>query len=224
MMTNGRFRGALVALGLTVLATNCSGSSSSGQTKGAVSSTSVSTAATVPAAEATTATTVPAGAVDPNAKEDNPPGDIPDDQVFVAFTPPPGAYRVKVPEGWARSEAGGATTFTDNYNSIRLELSDSPSAPSEASARDEVPRLQAASARFELRAIRTVTRRSGPAVLISYRADGTPNAVTGKVLHLDIERYEFWRSAKLAVLTLSGPQGADNVDPWKIVTDSFTWT
>jgi hypothetical protein len=26
------------------------------------------------------------------------------------------------------------------------------------------------------------------------------------------------------VLTLSGPKGADNVDPWKIVTDSLRYT
>jgi hypothetical protein len=26
------------------------------------------------------------------------------------------------------------------------------------------------------------------------------------------------------VLTLTGPVGADNVDPWKIVTDSFKWS
>jgi len=26
------------------------------------------------------------------------------------------------------------------------------------------------------------------------------------------------------VLTLSGPVGADNVDPWRIVTDSLAWS
>jgi hypothetical protein len=26
------------------------------------------------------------------------------------------------------------------------------------------------------------------------------------------------------VLTLSGPKGADNVDPWRIVTDSLRWS
>jgi hypothetical protein len=25
------------------------------------------------------------------------------------------------------------------------------------------------------------------------------------------------------VLTLSGPKGADNVDPWRIVSDSLKW-
>ena len=61
----------------------------------------------------------PATAVDPNAPEVNPPGDIPDNQVFVAYVAPDGAYKLKVPEGWARSEADGVTTFTDKLNHHR---------------------------------------------------------------------------------------------------------
>jgi hypothetical protein len=33
----------------------------------------------------------------------------------------------------------------------------------------------------------------------------------------------FTRGGRTAVLTLSGPRGADNVDPWRIVTDSLRW-
>jgi len=47
--------------------------------------------------------------------------------------------------------------------------------------------------------------------------------VTGKVVRDDVERYEFWRGGTEAVLTLSGAAGSDNVDPWRLVTDSFTW-
>jgi hypothetical protein len=38
-----------------------------------------------------------------------------------------------------------------------------------------------------------------------------------------VERYSFWRSGQEVVLTLSGPQGADNVDPWRKITDSVRW-
>ena len=38
-----------------------------------------------------------------------------------------------------------------------------------------------------------------------------------------VERYAFWHDGQEAVLTLSGPKGADNVDPWRIVTDSLRW-
>ena len=39
-----------------------------------------------------------------------------------------------------------------------------------------------------------------------------------------VERYQFSQGGKTVVLTLSGPKGADNVDPWRIVTDSLRWS
>src|SRR5690349_20985130 len=59
--------------------------------------------------------------VNPNTAEVNPAGDIPDNQAYVAFSPPGGGFSVKVPEGWSRSTAGGAITFTDKLNAIRIE-------------------------------------------------------------------------------------------------------
>lgn len=168
-------------------------------------------------------TTAPGG-VDPNAPEVNAAGDIPDNQAFVAYSPPAGGFTVKVPEGWSRTEAGGSVTFTDKLNSVRMETVAAASAPTVASAEQrEVPAIRAASKNYEAGKVSEVTRKAGPAVLITYRADSPPNAVTGKVIHLDVERYEFWRSGTQVILTLSGPQGADNVDPWRIVTDSFGW-
>lgn len=172
----------------------------------------------------TASTTVPAGAADPNAAEVNPPGDIPDNQAFVTYTPPAGGYHVDVPEGWARTENGGAVTFTDKLNSVRMETTNTSAAPTADSAKaDEVPAIEAAAKSYEAGKVEAVTRTSGDAVLITYRADGSPDPVTGKVTHLDVERYEFWKDGTEVILTPSGPQGADNVDPWKIVTDSFGW-
>jgi hypothetical protein len=47
--------------------------------------------------------------------------------------------------------------------------------------------------------------------------------VTGKVYTDVVERYEFFRNGTEAIVTLSGPSGADNVDPWRTVTNSFRW-
>jgi hypothetical protein len=153
-----------------------------------------------------------------------PPGDIPDNQAFVAYSPPDNLYTVKVPEGWARKDAPTAVGFTDKLNAIDIVVIDASSAPTVESAKaDEVPKLAAATTCFELKSVTTVTRKAGPAVLIAYRADSAADPVTGRVVRDDVERYEFWRNGKQATLTLSAPVGSDNVDPWKIVTDSFTW-
>lgn len=201
-----------IALALTAAA--CGGGSSSNSPAGASKGTTTS---------ATPSSTAGSG-VDPNAAEVNPAGDIPDNQVFVAYTPPSGGFSVKVPEGWARTETGGAVTFTDKLNSIRMESVPASSAPSVQSAEQtELPAIRAAAKNFQAGKVTAVTRKAGPAVLLTYMADSAPDPVTGKVVHDAVERYEFWRSGTEVILTLSGPQGADNVDPWRIVTDSFGW-
>jgi hypothetical protein len=161
---------------------------------------------------------------DPNTPEVNPAGDIPDNQVFVPFTAPDGGVEVSVPQGWAQSSDGPATVFTDKYNSVRVEATPRSAAPDVAGARSQdVPQLQAAVPGFTLGDVRTVQRAAGPAVLITYDADSPPNPVTGKGVRETVERYAFWHAGDQVVLTLSGPRGADNVDPWRTVTDSLRW-
>src|SRR3954447_11969915 len=58
---------------------------------------------------------------DPNAPENSPAGDIPDNQVYVPYRPAGATYTVKVPEGWSRSAHGGATPFPDKLNSIPMQ-------------------------------------------------------------------------------------------------------
>jgi hypothetical protein len=199
-----RVRGALIVFAL--LLAGCSG-------------TKPATPVGAPATSAPAATT---GSTHP--AEVNPAGDIPDDQVFVAYSPPGGSFTVKVPEGWGRTSSGGAITFTDKLNSITLESVRAAAAPTVASVRArELPAVAQAGRNYQPGQVSLVRRAAGPAVLATYRADSVPDPVTGKVVRDAVERYEFWRGGTEARLTLSGPVGADNVDPWRTVTDSFRW-
>jgi hypothetical protein len=160
-------------------------------------------------------------ASDPNAAEKNPPGDIPDNQVFVAYHFPGGAFTVSVPEGWSRVEKNGTVTFTDKYNSVALATTPAALAPTVASAtRDELPGIAASAPSYQAGKVSAVKRTGGDAVLITYRTDSPPDPVTGKSRTLAVERYEFFHGGQEIVVTLSGAKGADNVDPWRIVTDS----
>jgi hypothetical protein len=162
--------------------------------------------------------------VNPNGAEANPAGDIPDNQAYVAYMPPGGGFSVKVPEGWGRSDAGGAVTFTDKLNSINMETRAAKGPLSVARARaTELPQLSKSVKGFQPGTVTQVSRKAGTAIRITYLADGRPDAVTGKVTREAVERYLFAQKGKEVVLTLSGPKGADNVDPWKIVTDSLRW-
>ncbi|MET8337546.1 hypothetical protein ABZV14_28610 [Streptosporangium canum] len=165
---------------------------------------------------------VPTGEPDPNATESNPPGDIPDNTTFVSYRAT--RYEIKVPEGWARTSLPAGASFTDKLNSIGIELRPAASAPTIDTARlNEVPALRSAGGNFTLKKIQTVGRAGGQAIRLVYQVDGPSNPVTGKVVREDAERYVFYHNGQEAVLTLSGPAGSDNVDPWRLVSDSFRW-
>jgi hypothetical protein len=156
--------------------------------------------------------------------ESNPPGDIPDNQAYVAFTPPGGGFSVKIPEGWASTTAGAATTFTDKLNQVEVSTAKAATAPTAASVTaTDVPSLGGQVPKFTLGTVSTVTRPAGPAVLVTYQGDSPPNPVTGKVVRDAFERYVFFQAGTRVDLTLSGPTNADNVDPWRTVTDSLRW-
>jgi hypothetical protein len=161
------------------------------------------------------------GASAPKQAEQSPPGDIPDNQAFVSYRAPGAAFTVKVPEGWSRSASGGAVTFTDKLNSIRIE---SAAASAPPTAAQSLSKLTKTVKGFQAGKVSEVSRKSGKAVRITYLADAKANAVTGKTGQDAVERYVFFHNGKDAILTLSGPKGADNVDPWRIITDSVAWT
>jgi len=161
----------------------------------------------------------------PAATESNPPGDIPDNQAYVPFSPPGAPVSVKVPEGWARSTTSTGTVFTDKLNRIEVQTSTVATAPTVASVMAvDVPRLQGSVPKFAAPEVVTVSRAAGTGVLLTYQRDSSVDPVTGKVVRDAVERYSFFRAGTRVDLTLSGPTNADNVDPWRIVSDSVTWT
>ncbi|MET7618031.1 hypothetical protein [Streptomyces sp. NPDC005408] len=168
-------------------------------------------------------TTSSAGAK-PAPAESNPAGDIPDNQAYVTYQPAQGGFTVKVPEGWARTTTGNAVTFTDKLNRIEIASSNAPTAPTPQSVNSKVvPVLQRQVPAFSMGKVTVVSRQAGRGVLVTYQGNSAPDPVTGKVVHDAFERYSFQHNGRQVDLTLSGPVGADNVDPWHIVTDSLRW-
>jgi hypothetical protein len=167
---------------------------------------------------------LPASTQSPVAAESNPPGDIPDNTVYVTYRSASGHLLLKAPEGWSRKTARASSTFTSNLNSITVAWRPAAAAPTVSSARATTVRgLRASTLAFRLQAVRAVRLAGGPAVEIIYQANSRPNPVTGRQYRLVIERFELYRSGREAVLGLSSAVGSDNVDPWRIVSESFRW-
>lgn len=159
----------------------------------------------------------------PIAAEKNPPGDIPDTQAFVKYTSALG-FSLKVPEGWARTERSDGAHFSDKFNAVDVSVTAATGAPTVASVKTgQAARLESTGRAVRIASITSVKLPVGAAVLIAYSANSEPNAVVAKQLRLEHHRYLIQLGNKLATLDLSAPLGADNVDQWKLMADSFRW-
>uniref|UniRef100_UPI003703AF10 hypothetical protein n=1 Tax=Bradyrhizobium guangxiense TaxID=1325115 RepID=UPI003703AF10 len=168
------------------------------------------------------ATPVPAreSAIKP---EKNPPGDIPDNQVFIDYQSPLG-FTIKVPEGWARRQASDGATFSDKYNTIELMVAQRAESIDVSGVKQkEVIDLERTGKAVRISSIKPTSLPSGSAIVVAYGSNSESNPVTNKAIRLENERYFFWKDGKLVTLTLSAPFGADNADQWLLVAKSFRW-
>ena len=155
--------------------------------------------------------------------EKNPPGDIPDTQVFINYVSPEG-FTMKVPEGWARSDRADGASFVDKLDGVVVAVSKADAAPTAESAKaDYVPKLEASGQAIRVTAVKQVKLPAGPAIRIVYTSNSEPNAVTNKQVRLENERYLYFKDGKLVTLELYAPKGADNVDQWQLMSNSFQW-
>src|SRR5215472_2586289 len=95
------------------------------------------------------------------APERNPPGDIPDTQVFVTYTSPLG-FAIKVPEGWSRKEDPQSVSFADKYNTIEVALASAAGAPTADSAKSaDVRDLEKTGPAVKVTKVKDVKLKSG---------------------------------------------------------------
>lgn len=207
--------GALI--GLLLIVSLLSGCGGKGATQAAPATQSSITAAGSSVAGGGTETAL--------TPEQNPAGDIPDNQVFISYTSPSGGYTLQVPEGWAQTATGASATFTDKFNGIAVDATSVPSAPTAQSVQTTVvPLLERSGKAVRIVKIEQIPLPAGPTIRLTYTANSDPNPVTGKQVRLENERYIFFKNGTQAALTLWAPQGADNVDQWQQIVKSFRWT
>jgi hypothetical protein len=155
--------------------------------------------------------------------EKNPPGDIPDTQVFIDYTAP-GGFTMKIPEGWARSDHADGASFVDKLDGVVVSVAKADAAPTVESAKaDYVPKLESTGRAIRVTAVKQVKLPAGSAIRIIYTSNSAPNAVTNKQVRLENERYLYFKDGKLVTLELYAPKGSDNVDQWQLMSTSFQW-
>jgi len=156
------------------------------------------------------------------AAEKSPPGDIPDSQVFVDYKSPLG-FAMKVPEGWSRTDVPTGATFADKYNTITVRLVTADKEPVADVSDPRVAELVSTGHAVKVIAVKKVQLKGGPAIVIVYSGTSDLSPVTNKQIPLEGNRYLIYAGGELATLDLTAPLGADNVDQWQLMANSFRW-
>ena len=60
-------------------------------------------------------------------------------------------------------------------------------------------------------------------VKVTFTRLSAPDPVTGKRLPLTIDRYLYAKAGKVAIVDLGTPVGVDNVDAYRMISESFQW-
>ncbi len=149
-------------------------------------------------------------------------GDIPDSQVFLSFTNQSAGYSMRYPEGWARRGSGADVTFQDKDNIVHVVVSRGP-APTGAAVLATLARERQSLPSLAYGAPSSATIRGAAVVKVSYSTLSPPNPVTGKRVQLLVDRYVYAHAGKVATVDLGTAKGVDNVDAYKMMSQSFRW-
>jgi hypothetical protein len=164
----------------------------------------------------------PSAEAAPSEAESAATGDIPDNQTFLVYRDPAGGYAIRYPEGWARKGSGPDVTFQEKANVIHLTVARG-SSPTAASVLAQLSRLKRTDPTVKAGKPEQVTLSGSPVVKVTYTRESAPDPVTGKRLPLSIDRYVYASGGKVAVLDLATPVGVDNVDAYRMISESFRW-
>lgn len=222
----GHRRRLRLALLLAVSAIGAAGCGSS-------SPTTTGTPASSPASSPATAPSAPGGTVvelapTPAAPETAEPvtgtrsatGDVPDNAVFLTYRDRRHAFSVQYVEGWQVAPDAAGVVIADKDSSERVEVAGGAD-PSAYLASD----LAALKAQPDFKLLKEDRVRVNGRVYDhrQYHALADPDPVTGKRVPSTADRYYVPGSGGLAIVTLSTPDGVDNVDAFRQMIESFSW-
>ncbi|VBB08288.1 Hypothetical protein LUCI_3559 [Lucifera butyrica] len=160
----------------------------------------------------------------PLPPETHPFGDIPDSQTFVKYNSADGRYSIKVPEGWSRTVKGGSAVFVDKFDGVNIDITAAAVPPTVKSVQSGAAAdLERHGRAVTIDKVLAVKLPGGSSVEVDFSSNSASDPVTGRQVRLENKRYYFFRNGKEVALTLWAPQGADNVDQWKTIAESFGW-
>jgi hypothetical protein len=217
-----RLSAPIAAVAVAVALAGC-GSSGGGSSSGPSSAASTGSTPSTPAVAAKPSCGSSTASTGGSEAQSAAQGDIPDNQQFLSFHNRPGGYAISYPEGWARSGSGSNVTFEDKGNTITIKVAPG-SQPTPASVAAELKQEAAGDPCLRAGTPQTTTVGPNRVVKVTYTTEGPKSPVTDKRPQITVDRYVYFANRKVATLDLATPVGVDNVDAYRMISESFRWS
>jgi hypothetical protein len=212
---------AATVLALAAVLTGCgSGSSTSSTSSSVAQPTSTASTAASRAKPASCGSTVSSGSSEAASTAA---GDIPDNQNFLTFQNRPAGYSISYPEGWARSGSGDHVGFRDKSNTITIQVSQGPAA-TPTSVDRQMKQMAGTDPCLSAGSAQSAAVGHNQAVKVTYTTKGAKSPVTGQRPKVTVDRYVYSKGGRVATVDLANPVGVDNVDAYRMISESFRWS
>jgi hypothetical protein len=150
-------------------------------------------------------------------------GDVPDNAVFLVYKDGAHGFSIKYVEGWQVTTGADGVVVHDKDSSETVAVVAPPPDVAAYISGTDLPALRA-QAGFTLIKQDTVKVGTRTYEHLAYKLPSPPDPVTGKQVPSTVDRYYVPGTSGLAVVSLSTPDGVDNVDAFRLMIESFTWS
>jgi len=143
--------------------------------------------------------------------------------VFLTYRGGSPAFSIQYVEGWQVNQQPGGVNVRDKDSSETVVIVAPQADVPGYVASTDLPTLQAQSG-FNLGKQDTVKVGGMSYLHLVYHVPAPPDPVTGKQVPSTVDRYFVPGANGLAIVSLSTPDGVDNVDAFRQMIESFKWS
>ncbi len=217
----------LAACVLCLAVVGCGASSRSASPTSSAAAPPASVGPSAPASATSGESLPPASAPDESQAPDigggTTAGDVPDNAVFLTYQQANLGFSIQYVEGWQVTTQSDGVVIRDKDSSETVTVVDLPGDVAGFIGSTDLPSLQG-QAGFKLVKQNTVKVGATSYHHLVYHILSPADPVTGKQVPSTVDRYYVPGPAQLAIVSMSTPDGVDNVDAFRQMIESFKWS
>ena len=225
--TSLRILRRLAAGGLCLAVVGCGTSS---QSASPTSSTNAHSASVGPSAAASTTggeslppASEPVESQAPDIGGGTTAGDVPDNAVFLTYHQASLGFSIQYVEGWQVTTEADGVGIRDKDSSETVAVVDLPADVAGYISSTDLPSLEGQPG-FKLVKQNTIKVGATSYHHLVFHILSPADPVTGKQIPSTVDRYYVPGPAHLAIVSMSTPDGVDNVDAFRQMIESFKWS